>query len=313
MAYERNVEGRERLYPTARLQVVRELFIGEWQARTAAFGEQLMPVYFPTGGGGGGAAGGGGGGSSADEGLSAYERQRLEQIAANRAKARAASHRDPHARAVSPPTAAAIDAAALSRATRAQLTELGILDDVAAMRKGKAKKKPAAQAPKKAAAAASAAPARASGRLASQPRVSYKAEKVQLASDDEGDGSGSDDDDGSDAELDDDDDDDDGDDGESGDEGGECVRCGARARAAWARRGAPLLRRARARACERACCACVRSAAATTARRRAPRARRRPRAPRPRRRPRARPRRRRPRASAESRAAPSRACSRPGT
>ena len=34
LAYERNVEGVDRLFPTARLQVVRDLYFGEWQARS---------------------------------------------------------------------------------------------------------------------------------------------------------------------------------------------------------------------------------------------------------------------------------------
>jgi hypothetical protein len=33
LAYERNIEGTERLFPTARLQIVRDLYFSEWQAR----------------------------------------------------------------------------------------------------------------------------------------------------------------------------------------------------------------------------------------------------------------------------------------
>ena len=39
--------GVGRLFPSARLQIVRELFFGEWQARTHRLGAQLYPLYYP--------------------------------------------------------------------------------------------------------------------------------------------------------------------------------------------------------------------------------------------------------------------------
>ena len=47
MAWEKSVLGRWRLYPTARLQIVRDLFFYEWQLRTKRLGEMLRPLYYP--------------------------------------------------------------------------------------------------------------------------------------------------------------------------------------------------------------------------------------------------------------------------
>ena len=88
-AWEKCIEAWPRLFPTARLQILRELHFGEWQQRTQRLGEHLRPLYFatepppppspsspssddePTG---------------AD--LSAYEIERQKTILANQAKVR---------------------------------------------------------------------------------------------------------------------------------------------------------------------------------------------------------------------------------
>jgi hypothetical protein len=95
---------------------------------------------------------------------------------------------------------------------RAQLVELGILADVDALRASKkaGKKAVAPKAPK----AAPPAPSRSSGRLATAPRVNYRAEKVVLGSDDEG---------ASDDEGESDDDDASGDESDDESDEGECV------------------------------------------------------------------------------------------
>ena len=106
--------GVGRLFPSARLQIVRELFFGEWQARTHRLGAQLYPLYYPARAAVGaaekarGSSGVAGSSSSsaaaaaaavsedededdsespsgADNGLSAYERQRNKQILENQA------------------------------------------------------------------------------------------------------------------------------------------------------------------------------------------------------------------------------------
>ena len=46
MAFERAVDPHVALYPTARLQMLRELFYGEWAMRTHRLGLQLWPIYF---------------------------------------------------------------------------------------------------------------------------------------------------------------------------------------------------------------------------------------------------------------------------
>ena len=45
MAWEKTVEGTARLFPTARLQIVRELYFGEWQVRDAAEIAELPPRH----------------------------------------------------------------------------------------------------------------------------------------------------------------------------------------------------------------------------------------------------------------------------
>ena len=152
LAYEKSVEGRERLYPTARLQIVRDLYFAEWQQRSHELGTKLQPIYFD----------GVVGEAGPSDGLSAYERKRQRTMLVNQQK----------------------------------LIDLGILSDVNALRQSgkKAKKAPAPKQPK----GDPAGPSRTSGRLASQPKLNYKAEKVILDSDDEG---------GTDEEADDDDDD----------------------------------------------------------------------------------------------------------
>jgi hypothetical protein len=118
LAWERSVEGRTgRLFPSARFQIVRDLYFAEWQERSQRLGELLYPLYFPPppspasaaaaaaaaaaahdGGAGGQGAGaqqppppnGSSSSSSSDAaagaGLSAYERQRAEQMLRNQAK-----------------------------------------------------------------------------------------------------------------------------------------------------------------------------------------------------------------------------------
>ena len=46
MAWERTIHPHAALYPTARLQMLRELFYGEWAMRTHRLGLQLWPIYF---------------------------------------------------------------------------------------------------------------------------------------------------------------------------------------------------------------------------------------------------------------------------
>ena len=41
------MEGRQRLFPSARLQLLRDLFFAEWQMRSQRLGEQLYPILFP--------------------------------------------------------------------------------------------------------------------------------------------------------------------------------------------------------------------------------------------------------------------------
>lgn len=97
MAYEKTVEGVERLYPTARLQLVRELFVGEWQERTQRLGETLYPLYaacwasddaeaaLAAGSSGAGPSGASAAVSGGD-GLSEYEQMRNAQILENQRK-----------------------------------------------------------------------------------------------------------------------------------------------------------------------------------------------------------------------------------
>ena len=115
LAWEKTMLGVGRLFPSARLQIVRELFFGEWQARTHRLGAQLYPLYYPARAavaaaekarGSSGVAGPSSSSaaaaaaavseddededdsespSGADMGLSAYERQRNKQILENQA------------------------------------------------------------------------------------------------------------------------------------------------------------------------------------------------------------------------------------
>ena len=114
LAWEKTMLGVGRLFPSARLQIVRELFFGEWQARTHRLGAQLYPLYYPARAAvaaaekarGSGVAGTSSSSaaaaaaavseddedqddsespSGADNGLSAYERQRNKQILENQA------------------------------------------------------------------------------------------------------------------------------------------------------------------------------------------------------------------------------------
>ena len=180
LAYERSVEGRTgRLFPSARFQIVRDLYFAEWQERSQRLGELLFPLYFPPPppagaaaaaavDGGAAAAGAGASGQAAGgqptppspsgsssssaggggAGLSNYERERAKQILANQAK----------------------------------LKELGLLDLL--LKKPASKAAGKKRAPPKPEAAA-AAPSRASGRLATAPKVSYKPQKAALPSDEE--------------------------------------------------------------------------------------------------------------------------------
>ena len=85
LAYEKNVLHSHRLFPTARLQVVAELFLGEWQTRTQRLGEKLWPLYFPEAAADG-APGPSAAGAAGGEGLSEYERMRNAQILENQQK-----------------------------------------------------------------------------------------------------------------------------------------------------------------------------------------------------------------------------------
>lgn len=47
LAWERLMLNPARLYPTARLQIVRDLFFREWQSRSRRLSRELYPLYFP--------------------------------------------------------------------------------------------------------------------------------------------------------------------------------------------------------------------------------------------------------------------------
>ena len=49
MAFERAVDPHVALYPTARLQMLRDLYFGEWAMRTHRLGLQLWTLYFADG------------------------------------------------------------------------------------------------------------------------------------------------------------------------------------------------------------------------------------------------------------------------
>ena len=97
LAWEARMEGRELLYPTARLQLLRDIFFAEWQLRSQRLGRQLQPLYYPEcfgrkSGAAAGMAGGAVASSSsaapapADGELSEYEKQRNANILDNQAR-----------------------------------------------------------------------------------------------------------------------------------------------------------------------------------------------------------------------------------
>ena len=95
MAWERTIHPHAALYPTARLQMLRELFYGEWAMRTHRLGLQLWPIYFKEEAEAEAAEAAAAGEPSqlsrvralADD-LSAYEHQRNANIADNQRKLR---------------------------------------------------------------------------------------------------------------------------------------------------------------------------------------------------------------------------------
>ena len=94
MAWERTIHPHAALYPTARLQMLRELFYGEWAMRTHRLGLQLWPIYFKEEAEAEAAEAAAGEPSQlsrvralADD-LSAYEHQRNANIADNQRKLR---------------------------------------------------------------------------------------------------------------------------------------------------------------------------------------------------------------------------------
>ena len=94
MAWERTIHPHCALYPTARLQMLRDLFYGEWAMRTHRLGLQLWPLYFKEDAEADAAAAAAGEPSQlsrvralADD-LSAYEHQRNANIAANQRRLR---------------------------------------------------------------------------------------------------------------------------------------------------------------------------------------------------------------------------------
>ena len=94
MAWERTIHPHCALYPTARLQMLRDLFYGEWAMRTHRLGLQLWPIYFKEDAEADAAAAAAGEPSQlsrvralADD-LSAYEHQRNANIADNQRRLR---------------------------------------------------------------------------------------------------------------------------------------------------------------------------------------------------------------------------------
>jgi hypothetical protein len=96
LAYEK-MNGAEKLYPTVRFQLLRDLYIRDWRVRTRRLGTELMPHYFPD-------PDKAASDMAAAATLSEYEKKRNEQILANQARpsppeyARA-RHASPRARA----------------------------------------------------------------------------------------------------------------------------------------------------------------------------------------------------------------------
>ena len=213
MAYERSICGVRELFPTARLQIVRELYHGEWHARSKRLGAKLYPMYFPecfpssSGAPSSSAVAGKACAGSRSSDASATTSAPLVPGAASSAAAGSAAGDDDGGGAHASMGVDDDDADELSAYERQRnktilenqqkLKDLGLLDMVAQMGGGKKKGKAAVPKPKAMAAAAGhgaaasstaalPAPSRGSSRIASQPRVSYAPAKAVLPSDDEG-------------------------------------------------------------------------------------------------------------------------------
>ena len=159
MAWERTIHPHCALYPTARLQMLRDLFYGEWAMRTHRLGLQLWPIYFKEEAEADAAAAAAGEPSQlsrvralADD-LSAYEHQRNANIAENQRRLRELF---------------GADAPRLAK-----------------------KSAPPRRAPP--AAAPPAEPSRSSGRVQSQAPVSYMSKKRKRGGSDDGEADSSDD------------------------------------------------------------------------------------------------------------------------
>ena len=157
MAWERTIHPHCALYPTARLQMLRDLFYGEWAMRTHRLGLQLWPLYFKEDAEADAAAAAAGEPSQlsrvralADD-LSAYEHQRNANIAANQRR----------------------------------LRELFGTDAPRLAKKSAPRRPPPAAAP-------SAEPSRSSGRVQSQTPVSYALGKRKRGGSDDGEADSSD-------------------------------------------------------------------------------------------------------------------------